>query len=693
MEAAGASISLDRHRQTAVGDARGVTVRVLGVAASTGLCLYAAHSLLGLGGRRLDGLFENWVFNALFLAAAALCLLRGLWCPIERRAWLTLGTGLACWALGEILYTLDPGQVSSGSFPAASDYLWLVFYPAAFLALGLLVRARVRQFYPSLWLDGIVGATAVGAAASQFVLPAIVAGTGGSLINVVADLIYPLADVLLLGFVIAVLAVSGWRPGRALGTVGIGLGLGAIADILSTYMSATGHTGATVFDSLWPASALTLGWAAWRPIRPPGVIGLQGRRLLLFPLGFALIAIGLLALQEYHPLNGTAYILAVITIAGTTVRMGLTFSENLRLMKRTRREALTDPLTGLGNRRRLMIKLEDVLRSASARDPWALLLFDLNGFKLYNDAFGHPAGDALLIRLGAKLAAAVAPEGLAYRMGGDEFCVLVRLGDGSTEAVLAAAAAALSERGDGFDISSARGCIRLPEEAQDSSTALQLVDERLYSDKRASPSSDAPDQLRNVLLQVLAEHQPGLDEHLRDVATMAQAVGRRMGLQGEDLEHVVRAAELHDVGKVAVPNAILQKPAALEPGERTIIERHSEAGERILASAAAMVPVARIVRASHERFDGGGYPDRRAGADIPLGARIVAVCDAYDAMISDRPYRPGVEPAAAIAELRRVAGTQFDPEVVEVFCAEFAAMQAGPPNGATAVPDRMLERG
>jgi HD-GYP domain-containing protein (c-di-GMP phosphodiesterase class II) len=157
---------------------------------------------------------------------------------------------------------------------------------------------------------------------------------------------------------------------------------------------------------------------------------------------------------------------------------------------------------------------------------------------------------------------------------------------------------------------------------------------------------------------------------------MAKTVGRQMGLAGEELEVVVRAAELHDVGKVAIPEAILEKPAPLDSGERAIVERHCEVGERILAAAPAMVPVSRLVRMSHERFDGRGYPDRRRGREIALGARIIAVCDAYHAMTSDRPYRPALPCAEAFAELRRVAGSQFDPEVVEAFC---AALGGGAP--------------
>jgi two-component system, cell cycle response regulator len=665
-------------------------VRALRGGLLLGLCSYAAHSLLGLGGRGMNGVFEDWVFNGLLFAGAALCLLRAAWSTLERGAWGALGAGLFCWALGEVVFTIDPNELGAGSFPTLSDLLWLVFYPASFLALGLLVRARVRQFYASVWLDGFVGALALAALTAQFVLPPIVAGTGGSLNSVVADLIYPLGDLLLLCFVVGVLAVTGWRPGRVLATVALGLALGTVADGLSLYSSATGHSGASVFDSLWPASAVVLGWAAWQPARPSAVIALHGRRLIVFPIGFAAAALGLLALQAARPLQDAAYILAVLTITVAIVRMSLTFRENLRLVERSRGEALTDPLTGLGNRRRLLLALEDVLQSASARAPWALLLFDLNGFKRYNDTFGHPVGDALLARLGAKLAKTVEPEGQAYRLGGDEFCVLTRLQQRTPEAVSLAAAAALSERARWFEVTTAYGCIMLPAEAHDSATALRLADERLYADKRSRRSSDAPDQLRDVLLQVMAERQPELPEHLREVAVMARSVGRQMGLDGEDLEIMVRAAELHDVGKVAVPEAILDKPTALDAGERAIIERHCEVGERILAAAPAMAPVARLVRASHERYDGFGYPDRHTGQEIPLGARIIAVCDALHAMTNDRPYQLGIEPAEAIAELRRGAGTQFDPAVVAVVCAELVG--AGASRGESAAAPLLQRR-
>ena len=176
-------------------------------------------------------------------------------------------------------------------------------------------------------------------------------------------------------------------------------------------------------------------------------------------------------------------------------------------------------------------------------------------------------------------------------------------------------------------------------------------------------------QTTNALLQAMAEREPDLRDHLDDVAQLARSVGEEMGITGEELEEVVRAAELHDVGKVAVPDAILHKPGPLTEVEWDYMREHTAAGDRILSAAPALQGVARLVRASHERYDGRGYPDRLMGEEIPLGARIVAVCDAYHAMTTDRPYRTAMARQAALDELHRWAGRQFDPEVVSVFAA------------------------
>jgi diguanylate cyclase (GGDEF)-like protein len=324
-------------------------------------------------------------------------------------------------------------------------------------------------------------------------------------------------------------------------------------------------------------------------------------------------------------------------------------------------QASTDALTGLGNRRKLLADLERRMRSG---DQAALTLFDLNGFKNYNDTFGHAAGDALLVRLGHALTEAVAPfGGSAYRPGGDEFCVIARA-DGRSE-MEAAACAALSDQGEGFAISTAFGSVAV-QQAADVTDAMRRADEAMYAQKQSGRAT-AGRQSSDVLLRALSERHPDLSEHVDGVAELAEGVGARLGIEGEDLVQLRHAAALHDIGKVAIPDEIIAKPGPLDDEEWAFMRRHTIIGERIIAAAPALGPAARLVRSSHEAWDGRGYPDALAGEDITLGARIIAVCDAFDAMISARPYAPARTVAEALAELRRCAGTQFDPNVVATF--------------------------
>ena len=188
----------------------------------------------------------------------------------------------------------------------------------------------------------------------------------------------------------------------------------------------------------------------------------------------------------------------------------------------------------------------------------------------------------------------------------------------------------------------------------------------MYAAKEARPSS-AGLQTRTVLLKVLSEREPDLLEHSTDVMALARGVARRLGLPIEERDVVARAAELHDIGKMAIPDAILNKPGPLDDREWRFMRRHTIIGEDILNVAPALQPVAALVRASHERWDGKGYPDGTAGDAIPQGARIVAVCDAFSAMVQDRPYQAGLSVSEAVNEIERCAGTNFDPAVVAAF--------------------------
>jgi diguanylate cyclase (GGDEF)-like protein len=326
----------------------------------------------------------------------------------------------------------------------------------------------------------------------------------------------------------------------------------------------------------------------------------------------------------------------------------------------------TDPLTGLRNRRRLLEDLERRTARASSA-PAVLALFDLNGFKNYNDTFGHLAGDALLRRLSGRLQTAVASSGCAYRLGGDEFCVLADAEN--ADELQRAAQAALREQGEGFDVTAAYGAVAIPSEAVTATEALRLADQRMYAAKLGTRSGPEH-QSKDVLIRVLAERHPDLGDHLSGVAELADAVAKRLGLDEQECARVRHAAELHDIGKVAIPDSIVMKPGPLDDEEWAFVRRHTIIGERILGAAPSLAPVGELVRSSHERYDGRGYPDGLAGEEIPLGARIVAACDAFDAMLSDRPYSPPLSIDEARAELHRCSGTQFDPDVVSALVAE-----------------------
>ncbi len=172
----------------------------------------------------------------------------------------------------------------------------------------------------------------------------------------------------------------------------------------------------------------------------------------------------------------------------------------------------------------------------------------------------------------------------------------------------------------------------------------------------------------DVLLRALASGEPSVHEHVREVAGLARAVARVLGIGEEAGEIIARAAELHDIGKLAIPPEILAKRGPLGPDEEDLMRSHTVLGEAIIGAAPTLRPVAALVRASHERWDGRGYPDGLSGEQIPLGARVVAVCDAYSAMCEERPYGRVLSEFEAVLELRRCAGSQFDPAVVRAFC-------------------------
>ncbi len=626
--------------------------------------LHLGHSVLTPGPGSIDHLFDDWLYDAVMVGCAAVCLARGATIGTARAAWLWLGFSLCGDAAAEVL-----ASISETLAPDVQRTLYLCFYVGAYIAIVLLGRWRVRHPRASLWLDGLSGMLAVGAVGCSVLFAPVLAATHGAAVDAAFNLAYPLADVLLIAMVVGLLAVAGWRVDRPFGFIATGFAVTAVADGVYLYELAHGtYAVGTPLDTLWLLGALILAYAAWQP---------DGQRvrethspvvIMAAPVAAGLMAIAVLAAGNAAGDTGLAIWLAVAALLAVLLRLVATSAENIRLIASSSKLANHDPLTGLGNRRALFDDLEVAVVEATISKPRLLLLFDLNGFKRYNDTFGHPAGDSLLQRLGHKLGERAGPDGLAYRLGGDEFCALVDVTSDTVE-LAAELADALLESGEHFTIGACYGEVLIGSEAQSVDEAMRIADQRLYAQKMLSSHRSAGREGRDVLLELMRERDPELDAHVQEVADLALSVGERLGFTTEDLTNLVAAAELHDIGKAAIPDAILNKPAALDSEERAFIERHTVIGERILASAPSLRSIAGIIRATHERYDGHGYPDGLSGEQIPIAARIIAICDAYQAMTSNRSYRDAMPEQQAREELQRCAGSQFDPEITRLFLA------------------------
>ncbi|HEX6388870.1 MAG TPA: HD domain-containing phosphohydrolase [Solirubrobacteraceae bacterium] len=622
--------------------------------------------------------FGGWAPELVQAAAAVLCAgMAARMSGPSRLAWALIAAGILVWTLGDVYWMKVLEARDQVPVPSPADLGYLLFPILAFAGMLVLLKARVGTVPRTVLVDGIIVALSATTVSVAFVVQPVAEEATGGLLAVATNLAYPITDALLLSVVLAAFALRGWRMDLTWVLLGAATISFFIADSFYLVESANGtYAQPTLYDAGWTASTVLLALAAWAPAEERAAEArMRDTRDIVLPLTLAFVAIIVTLLQPPDAAHAITLALGGSCIAAMMVRLVMTFRENMAMMAASRAEALTDALTGLGNRRALTIDLERHLAAARDDAPAILAMFDLDGFKGYNDAFGHPAGDVLLARLGARLAVSVAGRGSAYRMGGDEFCALIVPGAELAHPIVGAAAFALTEKGEGFEIGSSFGVVTLPCEAIDAEEALRLVDQRMYAAKHGGRAS-AGRQSKEVLLRAMCERNEPLGSHMAGVSSLAEALARRLGLAAADVAEIRDAAALHDIGKVAIPDAILNKRDPLEESEEAFVREHPIVGERIIAAAPALRGAAKIVRATHERFDGGGYPDRLKGSAIPLGARIIAVCDAFEAMVSSRSYRDAIEPTTALAELRECAGSQFDPLVVQTLCDHWAAISA-----------------
>ena len=359
---------------------------------------------------------------------------------------------------------------------------------------------------------------------------------------------------------------------------------------------------------------------------------------------------------------------------------------------RAMRLALTHPLTGLGNHRHFHERLQrELVAAEEAGQQLSLCLVDIDDFKRINDEYGHPTGDRVLSQIATRLRQG----GEAFRLGGDEFAVLLAEHD---EAAALTAATSIVERlremelEQSEQITVSAGVATFPVQGVGRDELIRFADSALYwakehgkdrvriyrpevvelaELKKLAGSADRAARYRAAasLARAVDARDAYEGSHSERVAGLAARLAERMGLDQEQVELTRLAASLHDLGKLAVPEEILRKPGPLTDGERLVLERHPQIGFRMLESL-GVEPVAEWVLHHHERWDGDGYPDRLRGEEIPLGARIIFVADAYDAMTSERVYRQPLLPGDALDELEQCSGSQFDPAIVDAFAEE-----------------------
>ncbi|HUP32518.1 MAG TPA: diguanylate cyclase [Gaiellaceae bacterium] len=587
-----------------------------------------------------------------------------------------------------------------------------VVLPVGLLGFGVAVAALVSFLVAPLEptsLAGIAGLLAASTLAERYPVPLDGIDTGGVSLGFVfctaAIVLYGWQAGVIVGMAAPIMHVFEHRPpirvfyNAAVMASASALAAAAIAPL-------RGHDAALVFGQVLVAA---LSFYTVNLLLISLVVSVSARKrfaevtrtsIHITAMPFALMAsaaLMLVILWQRSPFLSAALVGPLLAIA---LYQRSTFRE-LRAM----RLALTDPLTGLGNHRHFHDRLERELADSRAQDyPLSLCLVDIDDFKRINDRFGHPGGDKVL----AQMATNLRQGGEAFRLGGDEFAILLPGRD--EEGARIAAEAIVARIADvelppAGPVTVSAGIATLPEEEMGRDELVRRADSALYWAKEygknqvrvyrpdvveiaelkrlaAGPDRAARFRAAASLAKAVDARDAYTGSHSERVSDLAARIATRLGVDREMVELTRLAASLHDLGKLAIPEEILRKPGPLSETERLVLERHPQIGYRMLESL-GVDPVAEWVLHHHERWDGSGYPDGVGGEDIPLGARIIFVADAYDAMTSDRVYRGRLTDDQAIAELARCSGTQFDPEIVAALAEELGVGATWP---VSAVP-------
>ncbi len=652
-----------------------------------------------------------------------------LWRERSRRdaAWVPvlLGCGASSFVVGRGIsaynqYILHP----AASFPSWADAGYLGAYPFLLGAVLLLLRARPlpRASHTRVLLDSLMTTAAAAPFAWYFILGPTIFRQNETALAKIADGAYAWCDLALI-FGVLLLSARLGDPAlrRLVSTLVPALTIIAATDSVYAYqIPHHAYTSGGLLDLTRSLGYILLGLAGtvarFTLTRQPDTLDvLPGRyspsaaklgirHVWRYLLPYALIpaVVALIASMGHahvdSQLETGVYLAAALLIELVFVHQFLAYRELIAYANRSARlESLAgaDPVTGLPNHRALVSALDRELeRSHRYHHPCVLLFLDLDHFKALNDSFGHVAGDAALREFSSVVRGALRSTDTLGRWGGEEFVAM--LPETDTEAGLAVAERVRSMvaahgfcSAGGAHITCSLGLATYPHDAQARDGLIEMADQAMYAAKRLGRNQVRVAGDPVVTAQAAETRKPGSREeaalvgmvealaalvdtrdhctgqHVDTVAGLAVRLALALGLDTSQAHMVGLAGKLHDIGKVAIPDAVLQKPTSLTEDEWTLMRTHPALGAAVVSRVPALRALAPIIRAHHERWDGQGYPDRLAGDAIPLLARVLAVADAFSAMRADRPHQRACSAAAALAELQRCSGTQFDPQPVD----------------------------
>ncbi len=509
---------------------------------------------------------DNWIIDGVEIAAALACLARGFSRRPDRLPALTLGAGLLAWSMGDVLWTLlgDPSN------PSIADAFYLAFYPLAYLALMFFVRSHVGHVQPSAWLDGAIAGLGAAAVCAAFALDTILNAIGGSSTTMLVNASYPAGDLVLLALAVGALVIVPRRSPRLLAFAG-GCALMALGDTIYLFQSSSNdYAVGTLLDLTWPLAMFAMSLSVWLP-GGEATRGKQAERTHRFLVpGMAVVA-GLLILVvgNLGHVSNVAIVLASVVLCLAALRLAMSLHELRKLTESRQREAVSDQLTGLGNRRRLLDELDEAFARPGSRrsgeQMFALLLMDLDHFKEINDSFGHPTGDALLRKIGPLLRDAVRPDDLVTRLGGDEFAILlpgadVRVATAVAGRITESLSSAIAVDEASLHVAASIGIALAPDDATTPAELLRCADVAMYRAKSAHADFDTyevtlddgidrlllVEELRDAMAEggLTLHYQPEIDLHTGEVVAVEALIRwphPRLGLIPPD--HFLSLAE------------------------------------------------------------------------------------------------------------------------------------------------------